>query len=301
MEPNALEKTIFRTLAYFAYFQFPLTLRELHTWLLAPEKPYTPQEVEQCIQESTWLQKHSERHGVYVSLKDTEEWVKSREKKYIDAQRKHTKALSIASWLMRIPSITGIAVCNSLAWHATTKESDIDLFIVTQPGKIWAARFFSTIPLRLLRMRPGEAGQDPVCLSFFIDEESLDIGSLQEGDEDWYLAYWGASLQWIAGKENRGEEFFEKNTWIRAILPNALPVRRPAHMKTKPELVRAPLFIPEKLAKHVQERLFSKHIQEKQNKSSHVVINDHMLKFHDDDRRAAISAFVRLHMQQAGI
>ncbi len=300
MEPTALEQALFRTLAYFAYFQFPLSTREMHTWLLVPDRAYRLDEVEQCIAESSWLKKHSERYGIYVSLKSCEDWVRGREKKYLDAQRKHRKACLMASFLMRIPGVVGVAVCNSLAWHATTKESDIDLFIVTRPGKIWTSRLFATLPLRLLGMRPGEAHRDPICLSFFADEESLAFASLQEGEEDWYLAYWGASLLWIGGPQSLSEKFFAQNEWMQRVLPGARPTR-PVSSLRKNNLLRLPIFFPESLAKKIQEKLFSPKILAKQNQSTHVVVNDHMLKFHDDDRRAAISAFVRLHMQQAGL
>lgn len=300
MEPTALEQALFRTLAYFAYFQFPLTTREMHTWLLAPDRAYTSEEVERCIGDSLWLKSHSEKHGVYISLKSCEDWVREREKKYLDAQRKHRKASFMASFLMRIPGVIGVAICNSLAWHATTKESDIDLFIVTRPGKIWTSRLFATLPLRLLGMRPGEAKCDPVCLSFFADEESLAFASLQEGEEDWYLAYWGASLLWIGGSQSLSEKFFAQNEWIRRVLPHARPTRVVSNLQ-KERPLHLPLFFPESSAKKIQEKLFSPKILAKQNQSTHVIVNDHMLKFHDDDRRAAISAFVRLHMRQAGL
>lgn len=300
MEPTALEQALFRTLAYFAYFQFPLTTREIHTWLLAPNRTYSPEEVERCMRESSWLKERSETYGVYVSLKTCEDWVKEREKKYLDAQRKHRKAFVMASFLMHIPGVVGVAVCNSLAWHATHKDGDIDLFVVTRPGKIWTARLLATFPLRLLRMRPGEAKRDPVCLSFFADEESLAFASLQEGGEDWYLAYWGASLLWIGGPQSLSEKFFAQNEWMRRVLPHARPTR-PVPSVRKEGFLRLPILFPEHFAKKIQEKLFSQKIRAKQNQSTHVVINDRMLKFHDDDRRAAISAFVRLHMQQAGL
>jgi len=300
MEPTALEQALFRTLAYFAYFQFPLTLREAHIWLLAPGKTYSLEEIECCIAESLWLKKHSERHGVYISLKSCEDWVRGREKKYLDAQRKHRKAFLMSSFLMRIPGVVGVAVCNSLAWHATHKEGDIDLFVVTRPGKLWTSRLFATIPLRLLGMRPGESVRDPLCLSFFADEESLAFASLQEGEEDWYLAYWSASLLWIGGTSAFSEKVFAQNEWMRRVLPHARSTRLVSGLQ-KDKLFRLPLFFPESLAKKIQEKLFSQKIRTKRNQSTHVIINDHMLKFHDDDRRAAISAFVRLHMQQAGL
>ncbi len=300
MEPTALEKALFRTLAYFAYFQFPLTYREAHQWILAPDRVYTLNEVEDCIAQSVWIRAHSDRFGLYISLKECEQWVRERERKYLDAQRKHAKALRIASYLMRIPGIVGVAVCNSLAWHLTHRGSDIDLFIVTRPGKIWTARLFAMLPLRLFRMRPGEAEIDPVCLSFFVDSQTLALGSLREGDEDWYLAYWATSLAWIGGSDALREQFCKENTWMRETLPHVQLVRIVSSM-TVGNVVHLPFFFPESCARWIQEKLFSERIKTKRNQSTHVVINDHILKFHDDDRRAAISAFVRLHMQQAGL
>lgn len=300
MEPTQLEQALFRTLAYFAYFQYPLTIREMHTWLLFPDRPYTLLEVETCIGESSWLKARSERFGVYVSLQNVDTWIKEREKKYIDAQRKHHKARTITSWLMRIPGVSGVAICNSLAWHATHATGDIDLFVITRPNNVWTARFFAMIPLRLLRLRPGELQRDPVCLSFFVDEQALALETLKEGEEDWYLAYWIASLRFIGGDEALSNRMLLENTWIKNIVPNAHFARIPRSMHIQPRF-RLPLFFPESLARTLQEKLFPKRLRAVHNQSTHVVVNDRMLKFHYDDRRAAISAFVRLYMQQAGL
>lgn len=300
MQPALLEQALFRTLAYFAYFQFPLTTREIHTWLLFPDRPYTLLEVEVCIAESLWLKSRSERSGVYISLHHVDLWIKEREKKYIDAQRKHHKARRIASWIMRIPGVVGIAICNSLAWHATHAAGDIDLFIVTHKGKVWTVRLFAMIPLRLLRLRPGELQRDPVCLSFFTDEHTLALETLKEGEDDWYLAYWVASLRFIAGDTSLPERMFSENAWIKNIVPHARIAKVPSSIQV-PARMRLPLFFPEALARIIQERLFPKQLRDAHNQSTHVVVNEHMLKFHYDDRRAAISAFVRVYMQQAGL
>lgn len=300
MAPNALECAIYRTLAYFAYFQFPLTIREVYTWLLAPDRIYTEEEVETCLNDSLWVKRHSDRFKGYMSLENTEVWVRDREKKYIDAQRKHRKASLGATLLMCLPGVEGIAVCNSLAWHATHKEGDIDFFIVTKPGRIWNTRLFATVPLRLFGMRPGETMRDPVCLSFFADKEVLAFARLRESEEDWYLAYWAASLQWIGGSQALAEQFYVQNPWISRVLPHARPARTVSSVRVQHKR-KLPLLMPESLAKHIQEQLFSTHIKQKRNQGTHIVINDHMLKFHEEDRRSSISAYVRLHAQKAGI
>jgi hypothetical protein len=300
MPVTELEKAIFRTLAYFAYFQLPLTHREVHLWLLAPDRMYSRDEVEVCLTTSEWLKAQSDRFGVYVSLKECADWVREREKKYRDAERKHAKARRAARWMMSVPGVEGIAVCNSLAWNATHGEGDIDFFIVTKPGKVWSARLCTNAPLKFLGMRPGEAKKDPICLSFFADTETLNFSSLKEHEEDWYLAYWIASLKWIAGPHALAEKFWIQNNWIKEVLPHAELGRVGKSARIEQDL-RIPFVVPEAFAKYVQEQLFSENIRTKRNQSTHVIINDRMLKFHDHDRRAAISAFVRLHMQQAGV
>lgn len=300
MEITPLEKAIFRTLVYFAYFQLPLTTREVYIWLLSPEKTYTPAEVHACLEGSSWLRENTDRSGIYVSLRDAKEWVKEREKKYRDAERKHAKARFAARCMMAIPGVEGVAVCNSLAWHATHEQGDIDFFIVTKKGRVWGSRLLLAGPLRLFGLRPGEAKRDPLCLSFFADSETLAMDSLRESEEDWYLAYWAASLQWVGGSAALSEQFLLQNSWVKRVLPHARPHRTVSSGKVA-QSVKIPVVVPEAWAKNIQERLFSERIREKRNQSTHVVINDRMLKFHDDDRRAAIASFVRLHMQQAGL
>ena len=39
-----------------------------------------------------------------------------------------------------IPGLRMIAVSNSLAMYATHEESDIDLFVITAPNRLWIAR-----------------------------------------------------------------------------------------------------------------------------------------------------------------
>ncbi len=297
MQPSALEKAIIRTCVYFSYFHFPLSQREIHTWLLAPDRAYTKKEVEECLKKSAWVSARTDTFQGYISTESCKAWVEEREKKYIDAQRKYKKARKVAKILSYIPGIEAIAICNSLAWSATHAAGDIDYFIVTTQGKVWSTRLFATLPLKILKMRPGETANDPVCLSFFTDTQTLALEDIKEGEEDWYFAYWCMSLRWIAGSEEIQKMFLEKNPWIQKVLPHAQQSKTIAHLRAEIKR-KAPLFIKESWARHVQERLFSEKINEKKNEGTHVIVNDHMLKFHEDDRRASITAYVRLHMQK---
>lgn len=108
-------------------------------------------------------------------------------------ERKMWRAHRVASWIACLPFVRGIAVCNSLGFQMVHEDSDIDLFIITAPDRVWSARWWVTGLLALLRMRPGEARRDPVCVSFYLDESVSDISRVKI-EKDVYFHYWLRSL-----------------------------------------------------------------------------------------------------------
>ena len=54
-------------------------------------------------------------------------------------------------WLYRsIPGISRIYLCNSLTFNALHQNSDIDLFIVAKPKRIWRSKFWATLLFSLM-------------------------------------------------------------------------------------------------------------------------------------------------------
>jgi len=186
--PSPLEESLFRTLAYFAYFQYPLTTMELWKWCDAPETSIAA--IEECLVLSEWLRENKMRSDEgFFGIGDVEQWRTERIHRVTDALRKSRRAeqfVRFASWL---PWVKMIAVCNSLAFSFTNNESDIDVFIVTQRGRIWSTRLILTGALAFIRARPGERANDPLCLSFFATEDRLDLSSVKIGPEDPYLMF----------------------------------------------------------------------------------------------------------------
>lgn len=216
------------------------------------------------------------------------------------AERKYKIAGRFAKYLAWIPGIRGIAVCNTLAWDVVAEDSDIDLFIITRPGAIWLARLFAAFPLRLFRARPGDKTRDPICLSFFITDEALDISELRILPDDPYLAYWTRSLVALAD-DGVFNDFTKSNDWAKNALPNSPSaigaVERYFLCSTIFRLntllygmLRSSglLSLLEKSARKIQEKMFPKKIKELANKSTDVVVNDKTLKFHTDDARRNI-------------
>ena len=286
--PTTLELSIYRTLAYFAYFKYPLTSFEIWKWLLMPGQTYSLFEVIEALEDSVWLRTRLERHQGFYALEDVATQYQDRHIRFLDAVRKYHKVERAVQVLGRLPWVDGIAVCNSLSWHHTTTSSDIDLFIITKPGRVWSARLLSTLPVILLRQRPGERQVDPLCLSFFCADSALNLEVLKIGADDPYLAYWSRSLVPLVDHSGWVQKFKLANVWLDTVLPNASAVCRPDRFKPSISLRLPWLPLSEQLPKQLQLEKFPLAIREVMNKDTRVVVNDQMLKFHEQDARDLI-------------
>jgi hypothetical protein len=85
--------------------------------------------------------------------------------------RKIRRAKQFATFLSRLGGVKAAYVCNTLALAHANEESDIDFFIVCKKDTVWQTRFFATLYLAVRRWRVESAKQDPVCLTFFVDED----------------------------------------------------------------------------------------------------------------------------------
>ena len=288
LEPSDLELAIFRTLAYFAYSHYPVTAFEIWKWLLEPEREYTFGQVFEVLQFSAYLKEQVFTEQGFYSLEKNPDLIKNRRTRLANALTKYAKLKQFALILGRVPYIEGVAICNSLAFHHTLPSSDIDLFIIASKGRVWSARFFSTLPLILLRERPGERAEDPVCLSFFATKESLAFERLKIGERDPYLAYWSKSLIPLIDKNGWLKHFEAENAWIKAILPHAYAVKRSSAFRLKNRFSVPFTPLSELLAERVQEERFPLAIRRLRNRDTRVIITKDMLKFHAEDRRAEI-------------
>ena len=61
--------------------------------------------------------------------------------------QKTQKYMKYISW---IPGLKMVALCNSTSYWATDKGSDIDLFIVTAPNRMWLVRILVTCIFQVL-------------------------------------------------------------------------------------------------------------------------------------------------------
>jgi hypothetical protein len=277
-------------LAFFDVFAWPLTLVEQWRWQYGWPGKSTP--LRGCLADPPAVidEAFGLRSLTAGQASRTRRW-----QRYRLAERKFRRARWFAWWASRLPTVRLVAVGNSLAWSSAADDSDIDLFVVTRPGTLWATRLLLGAPLKLLGLRPTPNQQrDRLCLSFMVSEAQLDLAGLRLGSEDVYFAFWLAALVPLYDADQVMRRLWQANRRILNRLPAAFPRRVAERRQVKagrwPRSIAAEALVAlsrtaERPSRWLQERLFPSRIRELANRDSRVVITDHVLKFHVDDRR----------------
>jgi hypothetical protein len=306
MQP--LESAILRTVAYFDLFRYPLTSWEIWKWGIGRAgELYSYRAVEQALQESALLQEKLELSAGFIFLRGRSALVKDRQERYRLALQKLDRAKRFTRTLVRIPFIRAVFTCNSLGIANARAESDIDFFVIVRKGHVWAVRLLAAgwAKLRKLRPVPGNRA-DKFCLSFFLADDAFELSSLRL-PADPYLTMWVATLVPIFDPENLNAALWQANPWVQQVLPNAAPrdlaqqrhVRRPWFASFLALLLR-PLVL-ERLAERLQRRTLAPNLRELANRDTRVVLNDRMLKFHDNDRRQEYAEAFAARLGELGV
>jgi hypothetical protein len=299
-------KNILRTIAYFDIYNWPLRAEEIWKWQYnnlptgqTSEKILSLKEIFAILKTEEIKTVLQEKDGFYF-LQGRENILAERTEKYLFAERKYKKVMTLARLFSFFPFIKMISICNDLGYSNAPDGSDIDLFVVSSRQRIWLTRFLITGFLKLFKMRPGENSRDAICPSFFVDEDNINLEKLALKDElgetdDPHFSYWACQISPILQKEDFNKQFGEENKWVNKFLPNAsvakeLPARRCISISPITEYLEKILqgFIGdwlEKKAKKIQLKVMPENLKQLANKNTNVVITDSILKFHTHDSR----------------
>ncbi|TAN33559.1 hypothetical protein EPN28_01970 [Patescibacteria group bacterium] len=308
---KALLESIQKTLAYFDSADYPLTREEVYSFLWTPPTPNSlvwgqaPAmgfaqflEILKQVQDDRKV----ETKFSYYFLPGRAGTVEARRARLAETEKKLKIARRAAKKIRSAPFVKAVFVCNSVGMEQAKEESDIDFFIVAAPRRVWLARFFTNLILRLWGLRVyGQKHKNRVCLSFYADSEHLNLENLRVADDDIHFAYWIHQMIPIYDPGNYYANFLAANSWTKKYLPNALArfevvsrlrlrdSRLGKIWKTIWEKMWAGTYgdLIEGQVKALQMARLMFSLKEKAaagDKS--VVISDGILKFHENDTRA---------------
>lgn len=313
---SPLQIAILRTLAYFDVFDYPLTPAEVWRWLYrgvgeawTASEAEVKQEIDRLVANSQMV-----RQGEHVCLPGRQSTIAQRQMRLKQNERKWKRARTVARFVEVFPFVKAVAVVNTLAINNARPESDIDLLVLCAPRRIWLARFMVTGIVQLLGYRRhGEHVANRVCLSFYLTTRSLDLAPLKSADQDHHFAFWATQAVPLMD-DGVWAKFVEANRAWTSRLPNAWPTAW-TQTTIKPNRVlrnikhfyeqvfgmsRAELF--EASARDRQMAKMEKNTTSKLAAgTTEVVVNEDVLKFHEEDRRATYNARYIERCQQLGI
>ncbi len=207
------------TVLYGDLFDYPLTVDEIHRYLVAPsDRRDVLDEALQSLAERTL----SVGDG-WVCLRGRESTIATRERRRQMAAGRWSQARRFGRWLSRIPFLRMVAVCGSQAMENGDEDGDIDLFLITAPGRLWLVQ-----SLTMIFRRAGRWLGVELCPNFLVTTEALQLE-----ERNLYTAREVAQVMPLWGEEAY-DAFHTANGWVRSFLPQFEGADRRRFLQPRP-------------------------------------------------------------------
>lgn len=209
-----MERAILKTLSYHDLFDYPLTLEEIHRFLIG--KKASLRKLQSTINHQPSI---INRGGLYF-LKGREEIVSLRKRRERISKKKLAITKRIADWLRLIPTVKMVAVTGTLAMKNAKKNDDIDLLVVIRADRLWLTRFLVVLLIELIAKRPQleeKKFKDAICLNIFLDERHL---QMPKEKQNLFVAHEMAQMKLLWQKDDLYQKFTKANRWVKKFLPN---------------------------------------------------------------------------------
>ncbi|KKS13810.1 MAG: hypothetical protein A3J10_02620 [Candidatus Sungbacteria bacterium RIFCSPLOWO2_02_FULL_54_10] len=293
-----VKKAILATVAYYDKLDYPLTLFEVHRFLINPKRLFVEtgglgdialSEIADLLDELQDIKVVEERRGMYM-LAGRSSLVTERIEREKIAGQKWKTFVRKAWWLQFTPWIRGMFASGSLALDNTVESSDFDILVVAQPRRIYLARLaLSTIAslLGARRTKHDAEAPDKFCFNHYITADRLTIPH-----QSLFNAQTYAHLTPVWPDKKLAGEFFAANLWINKFVYNFKPhqdmiLKTVTESRTMRSIARFIERIFDNAFGNVLERWAKRYQQRRivDNPTTHapggrVVYTDHELEFH---------------------
>ena len=199
-----LQRAVLLTVLYSDLFDHPLTPDELRRFLTGSRADR--ETLERAIEDLE--ERHlGTAHGL-VFWRGREATIDVRRRRRRLAAERWPPARRFARWLGWVPFLRMVAVCGSQALDNGDKDGDVDLFLITEPDRLWLVQSL-TMALR----RAGRLLGIDVCPNYLLAADSLEIA-----ERNLFTAREAAQAVPLWG-EAAYERFLDANRWISDFLP----------------------------------------------------------------------------------
>jgi hypothetical protein len=278
---RAQELAFLRSVIYASLFDYPLTLEQLHASLV--EVRAEALSVESWWRDSAFLQATVDyRDGRYfpAGRGDLLHTRTRREALSRDLLEREHRILSLVA---RMPFVRMVALSGSLAHLNAERSADLDLFVITAPGRVWSVTLSVLLIARLLGWRKR------MCLNYVISERAM---AIEPGDL--FSANQIIHLRPVVGHDVF-TRFVNANPFVKRFYPNFTANVAPAHPKSqapspKPLAERALALGPGALLELMARAIYGWHLKRRAatwQSIDQVRLEAECLKLHTSSHRAA--------------
>ena len=205
-----MKKSILKALAYFDMFAYPLTAREIRSFL---SLTITEDQLHTALHD---LQQEGSIFSIegFYTLRNEPALITRRKNGNARAEAMLAKARKISSFLYWFPYVRGIGISGSLSKNFADEQADIDFFIITQSNRLWIARTFMHF-FKKLTFLTGR--QHWFCMNYYVDEHALKIS-----EQNIFTA---TEVITLVPTQGNGvlTNFFTANHWVHEYFPNHQP------------------------------------------------------------------------------
>jgi predicted nucleotidyltransferase len=200
-------QAILSALLYYDIFTYPLKVDEIRENCGVPNMSMAAvQEELNYLVELKALFKIDEFYG----LQDDPELVARRVAGNKRAEKLMKRAKRMSRFIGRFPYVRAVCLSGSISKGYVDKDSDIDYFIITQPGRLWIARTFLIAFKKIFLLNSYKY----FCVNYFVDTEHLIIE-----EQNRFTATELVTLKPMYGSKMY-QQFYAANDWTHDYFPN---------------------------------------------------------------------------------
>ncbi len=206
---HTLKTAILHTVAYADVFDYPLTAKEVHFYLVGIPAPLTA--VQALLSSSQLAPQHLAYRQGYFTLPGRKSIVETRLRRAKVAARMWPRAIHCGLSIARLPFVRMVAVTGALAMNNVEPADDVDYLIVTEPGRLWLCRAM----VIALVVKPAARRGNVLCPNYLLSERTMALH-----EHNLFTAHELVQTVPIAGLSIYRQMRWA-NAWTVRFLPNA--------------------------------------------------------------------------------
>lgn len=205
-----LQRSVLRVLLYYDLFHYPLSAEEIRRQSDASVAHLGPvmQALDELVSAGMVF-----TNGEFFSVNSNPGIFEQRRAGNKNAEAVMRKAYRRAKLISAFPYVRGVCISGSLSKNYFDSTTDMDFFILTEPGRLWVCRTFLILFKKIFLLNSKKY----FCVNYFIDTDELHIP-----DQNIFTATELVTLLPVYNYDLY-RRFYDVNDWVKDFFPNMQP------------------------------------------------------------------------------